>query len=79
MEYFSVEHGRMLKYNPVTGESRNATESTEPSQTDTKALSRGGGFTLDLGRARESTERPAGESNGSYDTSHSQPLGGKPI
>ena len=78
MEYFSVEHNRTMKYNPVTGETCDATESTEPSKTDTKTFSPGTGFALDLRQVRESTERPASESNNLCETSRSQLLGGKP-
>ena len=69
----------MKKYNPVTGETCDATGSTELSQTDTKAFSPGKGFALDVGRVRESAERPSSESNSSCGASLSQPLGGKPV
>lgn len=75
MEY--VEAGRTMKYNPVTGETRGTTESTEPGQTDVKAFSPGSGSAHDPGRVRERVERPASEYDGSYDASRSQPLGGK--
>jgi len=70
MEYFSAEHGHMMKYNPVTGETCSAAESTGPSQTDTKPFLPVGGSVSDVRRVRESMERPASEYDTSYNKFH---------
>lgn len=66
VEYFSHTEGRTMEYNPVTGETRSATQPTKSNLVETMAFPLRQGPALGLECARESTEQLISEHSASY-------------